>query len=267
MADTLRPAVTVVDHPGHQVGRVAARRLLARLADTGLQVERIRVPARIIERGSGELRPRWPALATGSMTRAPTSSSASISAPPRPRPSSGRLSDRGAGNPAAQDARIDGAQYAERPTPWRTRARGQTEIDPHRLTRLAVDLIGAAVRSAEHHHGPVRVRAIGVTGLAESGVLLDAAARPVAPAIAWFDHRGGRELEHLAQRAPAFRAAFERTTGLPWSSQASLAKLLWLQASGHRAGPGATWLSVPEWIVFALGGTRSASRRWPPAPA
>jgi LacI family transcriptional regulator len=61
MADTLRPAVTVVDHPGHEVGRVAAQRLLARLAEPGLPVERIRVPARIIERGSGELHPRWPA--------------------------------------------------------------------------------------------------------------------------------------------------------------------------------------------------------------
>jgi LacI family transcriptional regulator, galactose operon repressor len=55
MADTLRPAVTVVDHPGHEVGRVAASRLLARLAGPTLPVERIRVPARIIERGSGEL--------------------------------------------------------------------------------------------------------------------------------------------------------------------------------------------------------------------
>jgi len=57
MADALRPAVTVVDHPGHEVGRVAATRLLARLASPGLPVERIQVPARIIERGSGELRP------------------------------------------------------------------------------------------------------------------------------------------------------------------------------------------------------------------
>ena len=57
MADTLRPAVTVVDHPGHEVGRAAAARLLARLASPGLPAERIRVPARIIERGSGELRP------------------------------------------------------------------------------------------------------------------------------------------------------------------------------------------------------------------
>jgi LacI family transcriptional regulator len=57
MADSLRPAVTVVDHPGHEIGRVAAARLLARLAEPGLPVERLQVPARIIERGSGELRP------------------------------------------------------------------------------------------------------------------------------------------------------------------------------------------------------------------
>jgi len=57
MADALRPAVTVVDHPGHEVGRAAAARLLARLGQPGLPVERIQVPARIIERGSGELRP------------------------------------------------------------------------------------------------------------------------------------------------------------------------------------------------------------------
>ncbi len=57
MADALRPAVTVVDHPGHEVGRVAAARLLARLDQPGLPVERIGVPAKIIERGSGELRP------------------------------------------------------------------------------------------------------------------------------------------------------------------------------------------------------------------
>ncbi len=57
MADTLRPAITVVDHPGHDVGQVAAARLVARLAEPGLPAERIQVPARIIERGSGELRP------------------------------------------------------------------------------------------------------------------------------------------------------------------------------------------------------------------
>ena len=57
MADSLRPAVTVVDHPGHEVGRCAAQRLLARLGQPGLPVERIEVPARLVERGSGELCP------------------------------------------------------------------------------------------------------------------------------------------------------------------------------------------------------------------
>jgi len=85
-------------------------------------------------------------------------------------------------------------------------------------------------------------------------VLLDGAGRPAAPVIAWFDHRGGNELEQIGREAPRFAAAFERTTGLRWSSQASLAKLLWLRASGYPIGPASTWLNVPEWIVFALGG-------------
>jgi LacI family transcriptional regulator len=56
MADALRPAVTVVDHPAREVGRAAAARLLARLGQPSLPVRRIQVPAGIIERGSGELR-------------------------------------------------------------------------------------------------------------------------------------------------------------------------------------------------------------------
>jgi sugar (pentulose or hexulose) kinase len=154
----------------------------------------------------------------------------------------------------ARSASRGGTPYAEQPTPWHTPSGGQTEIDPHRLVDVAVDLIGRTVRAAESVWGPVRVRSIGVTGLAESGVLLDAGGRPAAPVIAWFDHRGGHELEQLGREAPGFAARFERTTGLRWSSQASLAKLLWLRASGYWASPVSTWLSVPEWIVFALGG-------------
>jgi sugar (pentulose or hexulose) kinase len=147
-----------------------------------------------------------------------------------------------------------GAPYVEQPTRWRTSSRGQTEIDPYRLLDMAVELIGRVVREAESAWGPVRVRGLGVTGMAESGVLLDAAGRPVAPVIAWFDHRGGHEIEQAGREVPEFAAVFECATGLPWSSQASIAKLLWLRASGCPAGPASTWLSVPEWIVFGLGG-------------
>ena len=147
-----------------------------------------------------------------------------------------------------------GTPYAERQTPWHTSGCGQTEIEPQRLLDMAVELIGSTVRAAESVWGPVRVRSIGVSGLAESGVLVNAAGRPAAPVIAWFDHRGDHELEQAGREFPGFAARFERTTGLRWSSQASIAKLLWLRTSGYRPGPASTWMSVPEWIVFALGG-------------
>ncbi len=67
--------------------------------------------------------------------------------------------------------------YVEQRTPWHTGSCGQTEIDPYRLADVAVELIARAVQAAESAWGPVRVRSIGVTGLAESGVLLDAAGR------------------------------------------------------------------------------------------
>ena len=57
MADALTPGVTVVDHSGAGIGVAAAGRLIERLADPGRPVEHIRLPAVIIERGSGEIRP------------------------------------------------------------------------------------------------------------------------------------------------------------------------------------------------------------------
>ena len=69
------------------------------------------------------------------------------------------------------------APYAEQRTPWYTGSCGQTEIDARRLLDVAVGLIGSTVRAAGSAWGPVRVRSIGVTGLGESGVLLDGAGR------------------------------------------------------------------------------------------
>jgi LacI family transcriptional regulator len=57
MADALSPGITVVDHSGARIGVAAAHRLIERLTDPGRAVEHLRLPATIIERGSGELRP------------------------------------------------------------------------------------------------------------------------------------------------------------------------------------------------------------------
>jgi LacI family transcriptional regulator len=57
MADALTPGITVVDHSGARIGVAAANRLIERLASGEQAVEHIRLPAAIIERGSGEIPP------------------------------------------------------------------------------------------------------------------------------------------------------------------------------------------------------------------
>ena len=63
MADSLLPAVTVIDHEPEAVGRAAAERLFRRLAEPDTPAETVVVPVRLVQRGSGELPP--PAGTTG----------------------------------------------------------------------------------------------------------------------------------------------------------------------------------------------------------
>ena len=141
----------------------------------------------------------------------------------------------------------------QQPTRWRAEPGARTEIEASEWLRLAVDLIGMAARSAESAWGGIAVRAVSVGGIGESGILLDPAGRPAAPAIAWFDRRGDGDVHRVRDQHPAFAARFPAVTGLPWTFQATLAKLLWLR-NDRRIAPGSTWLSVPEWIVHGLGG-------------
>jgi LacI family transcriptional regulator len=57
LADLLDPAVTVVAQDASQLGRVAATLLLRRLDGADSPSERVVLPARLIQRGSGEVRP------------------------------------------------------------------------------------------------------------------------------------------------------------------------------------------------------------------
>jgi sugar (pentulose or hexulose) kinase len=140
----------------------------------------------------------------------------------------------------------------QKPTRWRA-DHGRTELAASSFLELATDLIGLAAQAAEAAWGTVAIRAVSVGGIAESGILLDPSGRPAAPAIAWFDHRGDAAVARVRRQDPAFAERFSAVTGLPWTFQASIAKLLWLQEEqGIR--PGSTWLSVPEWVVHGLGG-------------
>jgi len=146
---------------------------------------------------------------------------------------------------AAFDA--DGNQVAQgrSPTPWRAVPTG-AEVDPDELLEAAV----AAAREAVAAAGGGRVVAVGVSGMAETGVLLDADGRPVVPAIAWHDARGEAEAARLAADLPDFPAR----AGLPATPLCTLVKYRWMRGHLPAVERGVRWLNVAEWLVAGFGG-------------
>jgi sugar (pentulose or hexulose) kinase len=148
---------------------------------------------------------------------------------------------------------LDGRELAHHrvPVPWERVPTG-AEIAPGRLPEVAL----AAARGALDRTPAGRVVGLGVTSMAEAGALVDGDERPVAPAIAWHDRRGGDAAAALVQDVGAER--FSATTGLPASPLCTLVKYRWLRGSHPAAARGARWLNVAEWVVRALGGDQLA---------
>jgi sugar (pentulose or hexulose) kinase len=138
-------------------------------------------------------------------------------------------------------------------TPWTTTPDGGTETPADRFVDLAVDLLRRGYERAAAG-GAVRVSAVAVAGLAESGVLLDGLSRPLTPVVAWFDRRGSQQVDAISLRNNGFGAQFVRRTGLPWDCQASVAKLLWFVEGGLELNSAHRWVSMPEYVVHRLGG-------------
>jgi sugar (pentulose or hexulose) kinase len=148
---------------------------------------------------------------------------------------------------------LDGKERAHGrvPTPWHRVPTG-AEMDAHDLVRVAV----TAARQALAAMPGGRVVGVGVTSMAETGVLLDAAGEPVAPMIAWHDTRGGPEAQEVGRALGPER--FSEHTGLPVSRLCTLSKYRWLRAHVPDSARGVRWLNVAEWMVKALGGDEVA---------
>lgn len=137
------------------------------------------------------------------------------------------------------------------PTQWHRTADGHSELPAGLLLERVLSAMTDAVQVAERSAGALRVVSAAITGMAESGVLLDRGGEPMHPVIAWFDQRGGAELAAL----PAGLAGeFSAHTGLPLSPLCSFAKLGWLVGRGLPPQRAGTWLNVPEFVAHALGG-------------
>lgn len=146
---------------------------------------------------------------------------------------------------------VGGAEVttARRPTPWRSAPHGRTEM-------TAEDLLETVTSVLDEVGGQGRaVVGIGVSGMAEAGVLVDESDEVRGPVIAWFDPRGGEELGAL----PADLCAdFPGRTGLPLKPLATFAKLWHRLRTEGLDLTGLQWLSIPELVAWWLGGGRYA---------
>lgn len=131
--------------------------------------------------------------------------------------------------------------------PWEVVPTG-AELHPDRFVEVALAAAGDALARVPDG----TVAGIGVTSMAETGVLLDGAGRVAAPAIAWHDHRGADDAEALARDLG--RDAFTATTGLSLRPLCSTSKYRWLRRHHDGAARAVRWLNVSEWVVAALGG-------------
>ncbi|WP_199255673.1 FGGY-family carbohydrate kinase [Mycolicibacterium mengxianglii] len=138
-------------------------------------------------------------------------------------------------------------------TPWSFVPTG-AELDANELLEATKTAVAQAL--ADCPEG--RVAGMGVTSMAESGVLLDGAGQPLAPVIAWHDTRDHLELENLGQAVTAYD--FAATTGLPFRQQWSLTKHRWLVDNVPAARQAVRRLNVAEWIVRGLGGDEATEQ-------
>ncbi len=143
-------------------------------------------------------------------------------------------------------------------TLWDEFGDGRAERDPSGVVAAVEELIArsAAALGGRSLNGapPVSIRSIGITSMAEAGVLVDADGQTRSPVIAWFDPRG---IDQVAAVSPELAHDFPARTGLPVTHVASLFKIAWLRDHGL-ALSGLQWLSLPELAIDRLGGRRVA---------
>jgi sugar (pentulose or hexulose) kinase len=149
---------------------------------------------------------------------------------------------------------VDGAVLAmgRAPTPW-------THIEPVGAEMPADVLLAAAVTAVSRALADAptgRVAGLGVTSMAESGVLLDAHGRPVVPVIAWHDTRDQPQVTQFGRDIGADR--FSTRTGLPLRSQWSMTKHRWQRQTDPATARGVRRLSTAEWIVKGMGGDEAS---------
>jgi sugar (pentulose or hexulose) kinase len=142
----------------------------------------------------------------------------------------------------------DGTEVAlgRAPTTWSATAFGAETTAESLINAVRIALADALDRAPGH-----RVVALGVASMAESGVLVGPDDEPLAPVIAWHDHRDEEQLRDLVEEFGWER--FSVRTGLPLWTQWSLTKHRWLVDHVPAARAAVRRYNVAEWVARSFG--------------
>jgi sugar (pentulose or hexulose) kinase len=132
-------------------------------------------------------------------------------------------------------------------------ASGSACFDPEELWAAVAGAVAEATARSGKAREPGRAAAVGISSMAETGLLLDRrSGRPRTPFLPWFDTGAAAQAARIASQSDT--AERFRRTGLHMSHKSGLAKLLWLRDELGVDLSGCTWLSVADYLAYRLTG-------------
>lgn len=139
---------------------------------------------------------------------------------------------------------------ASRPTATHQNERGEFYYDPEEMWKF----VSSAIREVTRGVSPEEIEAVGITSMAESGLLIDKeTGAPLSPFMPWFDTCSKPQAELIRSQCDTFQRF--QASGLHLSFKLGLCKLLWLKE--HVPGaftPNARWLSASGYMAYRLCG-------------
>ncbi len=123
------------------------------------------------------------------------------------------------------------------------------EMDPASLARGFLSLLSDVITKIGELTDE-RLEAIGLTGMAEAGCLVNSRYEPQTPVLLWYDRRGAEEAEELRT---AYEDVLTSVSGIRMSNVATIYKLAYLKKHfPHLFTSGYRWIGVPEWAAWIL---------------
>jgi xylulokinase len=128
---------------------------------------------------------------------------------------------------------------------------GWTEQDPHAWGAASMRVLAELAAAVQG-----RVVGLGLAGQMHGSVFLDAADRPIRPALLWNDQRTGRQCEEIVERVGA--AELVQATGNPALTGFQAPKILWLRdEEPERYARVASVLLPKDYVRLLLTGERA----------